>query len=149
MAIAVTAMAFAAGCSASSTEDESDPTIACHGEPSPVVDEVLVKTLARYGFELLREDFCPGGIGPTAMYATIPDRIFDAPQADVIFASDGQVWCELYRHSRYGSELRRKRLPEDEVAVRVLNVECRIYAANPWHIERLALAVKQLPKLAP
>ena len=108
-----------------------------------------MKTLARYGFELLREDLCPDGIGPTAMYANIPDRIFDTPQADVIFASDSQVWCELYRHSRYGSEMRRTRLPEQEVAVRVLNVECRIYAVDPWHTERLALAVKQLPKLAP
>jgi hypothetical protein len=147
IAISVTALVIAAGCSRTSSEDVSDLTFGCHGQPFPVVEEVFLSTLGRYGFELYREDACPNGVGPPAMFANIPQWISDTPEADVIFASDSQVWCELYRRNRFGSEVRRTRLVErDEVVVRVLNVECRIYAVDPWHTERLGLAMKQLPK---
>jgi hypothetical protein len=118
----------------------------CRGEPRPVGEETLVSTLARFGFELEREDLCDGtGIEPSAMFANITTENWEAPESDVIFASDGQVWCDLYRSNRFGREVDRRRV-EDEVVFQTFNVECRIYESDAWQIERLDDAVHQLAR---
>ena len=143
LVLAVVALARSCG---GGSEPGVSPETACRGSAAPVREQQLVDTLARYGFELSREDTCVGAAGePAAMFTNIPESIFDKPEADVIFASDSQVWCELYAQSRFTGEVRRTRLvEEEEVAVRVHNVECRIYEVDAWHVERLALALKRL-----
>ena len=151
LALSVALLALGAACADAPADEETlEPEEApCHGRPAPVDEEEIVRMLGRYGFELVREDFCAGYEkgAPAAMYTNIPSRMSEA-EADIVFASDSQVWCDLYRRSRFGREMRRTREnAEEEVVLRVLNVECGIYESNPWHVERLGLALKQLPKL--
>jgi hypothetical protein len=144
-------IALVRGCAADEPQATSPPASACRGRAAPVHEQLLIDTVGRYGFELYREDLCAGaGNEPAAMFTNIPASLFDEPEGDVIFASDSQVWCDLYRQDRFGEEVRRTRLEEEgEVRIRVLNVECRIYEVDAWHVERLALALAQLPKASP
>jgi hypothetical protein len=118
---------------------------ACTGVPQPVDEETLVRTLGRFGFELEREDYCEGyGDEPAAMLTNITAAVFEEPESDVIFDSDGQVWCELYSSTQFSrAEVTRRRV-DDEVVLRTLNVECRIYESNAWQIERLDDAMHQV-----
>jgi hypothetical protein len=144
--ILMAVLALVRSCSGGEAEVAPPPEAACHGRGSPVQEQLLVRTLARHGFELHREDDCSGAVDePVAMFTNIPASIFDTPEADVIFASDSQLWCDLYGDRRFDDEVRRTRLEEDEeVLVTVLNVECTMYDVNAWHVERLALAMKRL-----
>jgi hypothetical protein len=127
-------------------ESEFLALIACRGEPQPVDDETLVRTVGRYGFELEREDLCFGvPDDPSAMFTNITRADRDTAESDVIFASDGEVWCDLYAGKRFGRDVERRRV-NDEVVFQVLNVECRIYESDAWQIERLDDAMKQLAR---
>lgn len=146
VATASAAVALAVGCSGSA--DSEEPQAGCPGEPRPVTEEVLVRTLARRGFELSREDepCAPGEIDPVATLTNITDDKWDTDEGDVIRHSDGWVTCYLHTEPRFSKELRRSRIDED-VQLLVLNVECLIEATDAWQIERLQLAVAQLERL--
>ena len=75
-ALAAVAVALAlVGCSG---DNEHEDPFACPGGAEPVSEELLVETLARYGFELFREDACePGEEDLAAMYVNIPEHLWD------------------------------------------------------------------------
>ena len=118
----------------------------CAGEPRPVDEETLVRTLARYGVDLERDDGCFGESGdPAAMFTNIPTAKWLTPEAEVIFASEGHVWCELHADDRFGDAVTRWR-GDEGVVLRVLNVDCTIDESDPWQIERLDDAMEQLAR---
>jgi hypothetical protein len=119
----------------------------CAGEPWPVDEDELVRTLGRYGVDLEREDACFGESGdPAAMFTNVTLVESLTPEADVVFASAGHVSCELHADDRYGPAVSRRRGAEG-VVLRVLNVDCTIFESDGWQVERLALAVKQLSRV--
>jgi hypothetical protein len=123
-----------------------DISAPCAGEPSPIDEETLVRTLARHGVDLEREDACFGESGdPAAMFTNVTLAESLTPEADVVYASEGYVSCELHADDRYGARMTRRRGTEG-VVIRVLNVDCTIDESDAWQVERLALAVEQLSR---
>ena len=130
----------------SSFELALEREFACVGDSRPVDEATLVRTLARYGVDLEREDLCFGMADePTGMFTNIGGAKSEAPAAGIILLSQGHVWCELYGSDRFGDTMTRRRV-EDEVVIRVLNVRCGIEESEAWQVERLADGMRQLTK---
>jgi hypothetical protein len=137
------AAALVVGCGGFADEELQD---GCAGEP--VTEEVLVGTLGRRGFELVREGDCEPGQVPVATFTNITEVMWETDEGDVIWGSDGWVTCFLHSDPRFGDEVERRR-SDEWVVMNVRNVACYIDASDPWQIEQLQLAVGQLARVAP
>ena len=145
-AISAAGAAVAAGCAVPWRDDS--PAL-CGESPTPVTDKTLEQTLGRYGFELYREGCEPGLLDPTASYTNLTDEAWDTDEGDVIWASQGWVTCDLYSEHSFSKTSVRRNRNGGFVFVDILNVVCAIDASDPWQIERLELALEQLPKAVP
>ena len=140
--LAVLALSLSAGACAFSAEEPET----CAGPAEPVSVDLLVDTLARHGFELRRLPCEKGTVEPVASLGNISDEVWDTPEGDVIWASDGFVWCYLYEGSFWDERVRRLR-DGDYVHMDILNVACSIQESDAGQVERLDRALATLPKL--
>ena len=130
------ALILATGCATASAAQpnrfDTTPGPCRAGTPAPIREPLFTRTLAARGFRLYRDaDLCD------------PDPRMLVSLSD----TDGYLYCYVYRKNIFGSRLQRFVWRNDPrpTYVRVLNVECGIYAVSRSTTDNLERAFRRLP----
>jgi hypothetical protein len=110
---------------------------------APITERELKAALDAEGIRLLRDSDCSG---EELGLSNITDAV-SSEQVDVILASEGHVFCDLYTKDTFSPRIERFvwRNDPDPTYLDVLNVSCAIYPETREQTDVLEHALRRLP----
>ncbi len=136
--IAVAFVAFAAGCAGSDEEKPAPPP--CPPKlASPVSERAFKRALSDHGIRVFRD-------GPCDREGTSFSNTAGAASYDDVATVQGDISCDLHVANVFGARLERFvwRNDREPTYLRVLNVDCSIYAVERAQTDGLERALRSL-----